>query len=124
MSTGSIKLMALGLMAGGLAGAGVISNQISASSGRNQLVYTDRAEDGMTREEALGVAAGAFRGIIVNYLWIRANDMKQAGKFYEAVDLAKTITRLQPRFPRVWAFHGWGLAYNHPVQTQPQEERL
>lgn len=123
MSTGSINLMALGLMTAGLTGAGLISNQISASSGRNQLVYTDRAEDGMTREEALGVAAGAFRGIVVNYLWIRANELKQAGKFYEAVDLAKTITRLQPRFPRVWAFHAWNLAYNISVQTQTQEER-
>ncbi len=123
MSTSSVKLLGIGLLAASLGGAGFISSQLSASSGRNQLVYTDRAEDAMSREEALGVAAGAFRGIVVNYLWIRANELKQAGKFYEAVDLAKTITRLQPRFPRVWAFHAWNLAYNISVQTQTQEER-
>jgi hypothetical protein len=65
----------------------------------------------------LGIAMGAFRGIFVNWLWMRANDLKEQGKYYEAVDLAKTITRLQPRFPRVWAFHAWNLAYNISVAT-------
>jgi hypothetical protein len=33
------------------------------------------------------------------------------------------ITKLQPRFPRVWAFHAWNLAYNISVETQTPEER-
>ncbi len=100
-----------------------LTTTIAASSGRHQLVYTDRAEDGMSRDEALGIAVGAFRGLFVNVLWMRAHELKQDGKFHEAVDLARTITRLQPRFPRVWAFHAWNLAYNISVATNTPQER-
>jgi hypothetical protein len=120
---GIVQLFALLVVLAGLAGSAVLTLAISGSVGRNQLVYTTRAEGSMTREEALGIAAGAFRGMFVNMLWIRANELKQDGKYWEAVDLARTITRLQPRFPRVWAFHAWNLSYNISVTTQTPEER-
>ncbi len=106
-----------------LAASAVLGTQIASSTGRNRLVYADAAEDGDPKTVSLGIALGAFRGLFVNYLWIRANDLKQEGKYYEAVDLAKTITRLQPRFPKVWQFHAWNLAYNISVATQTPEER-
>src|SRR5690606_16019333 len=33
------------------------------------------------------------------------------------------ITTLQPRFPQVWAFHAWNMAYNISVTTHTPEER-
>ena len=123
MSAFRVQLVALVILIAGLVSACLLTIELSSSAGQNQLVYTDRAEEGMTREEAIGIASGAFRGLVVNWLWLRANDLKQEGKFHEAVDLAKTITKLQPRFPRVWAFHGWNLAYNISVATQTPEER-
>jgi hypothetical protein len=110
-------------MVAGLLLSTLLTVRIAGSIGRNQLVYTSRAESSMTREEALGIAAGAFRGMFVNFLWLRAQDLKQDGKYWEAVDLARTITRLQPRYPRVWAFHAWNLSYNISVTTQTPEER-
>lgn len=115
--------VALGVFSVCVAISVVLTQFLAASAGRNQLTYTDRIENSMTREEALGVAAGAFRGLFVNWLWIRANNLKQDGKYYEAVDLSRTITRLQPRFPRVWVFHAWNLAYNISVAAQTREER-
>lgn len=106
-----------------LAASAVLGTQIAASTGRHRLVYADSAESGDPPAVALGIAMGAFRGLFVNYLWIRANDLKEAGKYYEAVDLAKNITRLQPRFPKVWQFHAWNLAYNISVVTQTPQER-
>lgn len=120
---GLIQLVALGVMAAALLLSTLLTVRIAGSMGRNQLVYTSQAEASMTREEALGIASGAFRGMFVNFLWLRAQDLKQDGKYWEAVDLARTITRLQPRFPRVWAFHAWNLAYNISVTTQTPEER-
>ncbi|MBL8990337.1 MAG: hypothetical protein JNJ48_02020 [Phycisphaerae bacterium] len=117
------QLVASIALAVSLAASGLLTVRIASSAGRNQLTYTGKAEEGMTREEALGVALGAFRGLFVNWLWIRANELKEAGKYYEAVDLARSITRLQPRFPRVWAFHAWNLAYNISVATQTAGER-
>jgi hypothetical protein len=115
---GALICLTLGLLA-----STFFTVRLAASSGRHQLVYTTQVEQGMTREEALGIAAGAFRGLFVNMLWIRAHNLKQDGKFWEASDLARTITRLQPRFPRAWAFHAWNLAYNISVATQTPRER-
>jgi hypothetical protein len=106
-----------------LGASAVLATQIAASVGRNRLVYSEKAETGDPPQVALGIAMGAFRGMFVNWLWIRANDLKEEGKYFEAVDLAKTITRLQPRFPKVWQFHAWNLAYNISVATQTPEER-
>jgi hypothetical protein len=117
------QLIAAGVMAVAFAVSGVLAVQINASSGRNRLVYTEVAEQGDPPEVALGIAMGAFRGIFVNYLWMRANDLKEEGKYWEAIELSKAITRLQPRFPRVWVFHAWNMAYNISVKTQTPEER-
>lgn len=100
-----------------------MSFAIESSASRNKLVYTDAQSDSDRPEVSLGMAMGAFRGLFVNYLWIRANELKEEGKYYEAVDLARAITRLQPRFPRVWVFHAWNLAYNISVATQTDRER-
>ena len=119
----NIQLAAIGFLILFLCAQGMVAMSVAASIGRNKLVYADSAEKGDPPEVGLGIAMGAFRGVFVNFLWIRANTLKEAGKYYEAIDLAKTITRLQPRFPRVWAFHAWNLAYNISVATQTREER-
>lgn len=103
--------------------SGVMAVDLTGYAGAARLTYTDRAEEGQPPEVSLGIAMGAFRGIFVNFLWIRANDMKEAGKFYEAMQLATAITKLQPRFPRVWVFHAWNMAYNISVTTQTPQER-
>jgi hypothetical protein len=118
-----IQSVAACVIALSLGASMLLTPAIAASAGRHRLVYTDTAEASESPMVALGVAFGAFRGLFVNYLWIRANEMKEAGNYYEAVDLANAITKLQPRFPRVWAFHAWNLAYNISVATKTDKER-
>jgi hypothetical protein len=70
------------------------------------------------------VAMGAFRGLVVDILWIRADKLKENGQYFDAKQLADWITTLQPRFPDVWDFQAWNMAYNISVampNTQPQE---
>ena len=70
------------------------------------------------------VAMGAFRGLVVDILWMRADKLKEEGQFFDAKQLAEWITVLQPRFATVWIFHGWNMAYNISVavpNTQPEE---
>ncbi|MCB9837917.1 MAG: hypothetical protein H6813_01130 [Phycisphaeraceae bacterium] len=100
-----------------------LSPTIATEAGRAQLVYSDTAQEGDPPEIALAIAMGAFRGLFVNILWIRAEDLKEEGRFYESIELARAITRLQPRFPRVWGFHAWNLAYNISVSTDTAAER-
>lgn len=118
-----IQFVACVVLALGLTASGMMAPRLTASMGRHRLVYTDTAERGQPPEVTLGIAMGAFRGLFVNYLWIRANDLKEAGKYYEAVQLSEAITKLQPRFPRVWIFHAWNMAYNISVTTQTSQER-
>jgi hypothetical protein len=67
---------------------------------------------------------GAFRGLVVDILWLRADKLKEEGQFFDAKQLAEWITVMQPRFAAVWDFHGWNMAYNISVavpNTQPEE---
>jgi hypothetical protein len=70
------------------------------------------------------VATGAFRGLVVDALWMRADKLKDEGQFFDARQLAEWITILQPRFASVWEFHAWNMAYNISVAipaTQPDQ---
>ncbi len=70
------------------------------------------------------VATGAFRGLVVDILWMRADTLKEEGQFFDARQLAEWITILQPRFASVWEFHAWNMAYNISVAipaTQPDQ---
>ena len=58
------------------------------------------------------VALGGFRGLLADYLWLRASDLQDEGRFFEVAQLADWITRLQPRYPEVWAYHAWNMTYN------------
>ena len=67
---------------------------------------------------------GAFRGLVVDILWMRADKLKEEGQFFDARQLAEWITKLQPRFAAVWEFHAWNMAYNISVAipaTQPEQ---
>lgn len=69
------------------------------------------------------VALGGFSGIIADALWIRAAKLQMDGKYFELVQLAEWITRLEPRFTEGWVYHAWNLAYNVSVMFKRPEDR-
>jgi hypothetical protein len=92
-----------------------------------------RAEMGLTRLQPLEnappvlafttVALGGFRGLISNMLWIRATQLQEDGKYFEMVQLADWITKLQPHFVTVWVHQAWNLAYNISVKFPDHQDR-
>ncbi len=88
-------------------------------------IHEDRVEMGLVSNEPLEnappslafatVAMGAFRGLVVDVLWIRADTLKEQGQFFDAKQLADWITIMQPRFATVWDFQAWNMAYNISV---------
>jgi hypothetical protein len=105
-----------------------------AGSGQMQKALNrDRERLGLTRMNALEnappvlafttVALGGFRGLIANALWIRANDLQNDDKFFEAAQLASWITDLEPSFTQVWLFQGWNMAYNISVKFKDYPDR-
>jgi hypothetical protein len=69
------------------------------------------------------VSMGALRGLVLDYLWIRALRLEEERKYHESSELARWITRMQPRFAGVWDFLSWNLAYNLSVAAQTPEEQ-
>src|SRR5205085_9942802 len=69
------------------------------------------------------VALGGFRGLIANALWIRANDLQDEGKYFEMVQLADWITKLQPHFTTVWIHQAWNMAYNISIKFNDPHDR-
>lgn len=68
------------------------------------------------------VALGGFRGLIANFLWIRMSNLQDQDKYFEMVQLADWITKLQPRLKQVWIHQAWNMAYNISVKfTEPQD---
>lgn len=63
------------------------------------------------------------RAPLVDYLWLRATKLKDEGRYFDAYQLAQWICEMQPKFPSVWAFQGWNMAYNISVTHQSAEER-
>src|SRR6516164_2318638 len=116
MNSRSKKILLLLLAAIFLVGGGWVQNSLNR----------DRETLGLTRAAVLEnappmlafttVALGGFRGLISNFLWIRANDLQQDDKFFEAAQLADWITKLEPTYAAVWVFQGWNMAYNISVK--------
>jgi hypothetical protein len=118
-----IQFGALGGFICTIAVAGSLLNPIINRADDARLRYTDVSIEGAPPIVVLGTAIGALRGLIVDYLWIKVNMMKEKGLFYEVMSDADLITKLQPRFGQVWSFHGHNMAYNISVMTDTPEER-
>ena len=69
------------------------------------------------------VALGGFRGLIANFLWIRATDMQENEKYFEMVQLSDWITKLQPQIATVWQHLAWNMSYNISVKFNDPHDR-
>jgi len=109
-----------------LIAAGIWLDYINLQREQMDLII-ERAENVPTTYVFATVATGAFRGLVVDVLWMRADKLKEQGQFFDAKQLAEWITTLQPRFASVWEFQAWNMAYNISVAippTQPDQRWL
>lgn len=117
------KILLLLLAALLLAGVSQLQNSLNR----------DRELLGLTRVQPLEnappvlafttVALGGFRGLISNLLWTRANDLQEAGKFFEMAQLADWITKLEPHYTQVWIFQAWNMGWNISVKFKDFPDR-
>ncbi len=69
------------------------------------------------------ILPGGLRALAFNYVWIQSQEKHQAGRHYDAKQLAELACQLMPSFPGVWSFHAWNMAWNISVTTHTAEER-
>jgi hypothetical protein len=104
--------------------AGTQLDYINSQRQELGLIINEAPENAPPSLAFVTVAMGAFRGLVVDILWMRADALKDQGQFFDARQLAEWITTLQPRFAAVWDFHSWNMAYNISVaipSSQPDE---
>jgi len=66
---------------------------------------------------------GGFRGMAIDLLWLRAIQAKNDARYYESVALFDLISRVQPRFERVWEYMAWDMAYNIGFEVDQQDDK-
>jgi hypothetical protein len=112
------------LMGSLLITAGVQLDYINSQRQKMKLIINEPLENAPPSLAFSTIAMGAFRGLVVDILWLRADRLKDEGQFFDAKQLAEWITTLQPRFASVWEFQAWNMAYNISVAipaSHPQE---
>jgi hypothetical protein len=117
------RLLILLLMA--IAVVGNHFTQASLNRLRNDLQITRLAplENAPPLLAFTTVALGGFRGLIANYLWMRAAEHQEHGRYFEMLSIAGWITKLQPTFHAVWNQQAWNMVYNIGPQLQDPHER-
>ena len=110
------KFIMLLLAAALLFGAGRTQNALNRDRDRLGLTHAATLQDAPPVLVFTTVALGGFRGLISNFLWMRADDLQQEDKYFEAAQLASWITDLEPHLPVVWVFQSWNMAYNISIK--------
>jgi len=119
-----ILLVCVITAAASLFGAAAQLDYINGQREKMKIIVNPAPENAPPSLAWATVAMGAFRGLIVDILWMRADKLKEEGQFFDARQLADWITTLQPRFAAVWEFQAWNMAYNISVTipaTQPEQ---
>jgi len=124
MSPRVIQLIALVGAAAILYGSSRFIPKINEGRADLNMYGRENVQESLPPEYAFAIQAfGAFRGLITNIAFIRAEQYKMEGRYYDAMQLASWICKLQPRFPSVWEFQSWNMAWNISVTTYTPEER-
>lgn len=117
----SILLLVLALAA--LGGAAWLNPRLTAQRVEKHLAAAAPTETMPPLLAFTTVTFGGFRGIVADFLWLRASDLQDRGQYFELVQLADWITKLEPRFTAVWSFQAWNMAYNISVLLGDPAER-
>ena len=73
--------------------------------------------------ELTAVMLGGFRGIAVDWLWLRIAALQDQGDYAAGVQLADWITQLDPESTETWVFHAWNMSDQFSSTMTTPEDR-
>lgn len=124
MRSGVVQVVAVLLCGALLYGASTFAPSINRGRAALNMLASEKPEENAPPEYAFAIQAlGAFRSLITDVAFIRAEEFKSQGRYYDAMQLHNWICKLQPRFPSVWEYCAWNMAWNISVTTYTPEER-
>ena len=86
-------------------------------------VASDKDNAATPYADVLQLAPGGLRAVALNYLWIRSQQLKDDGRFYDAKQVRELICLLMRYHPGAWNFLSWDMAWNISVATHTPQER-
>ena len=119
----ALVVLVLLVLAGALAGISKTQREMDRLRRTEKLVESAPFENAPPIVAFTTVALGGFRGLLADYLWLRASRLQEQGNYFELVQLASWIVKLQPRFTGATAFLAWNMAYNISVTFNDFEDR-
>ena len=118
-----LLLTVLGISGGLLVGIARIQTNMETIITEKKLMDTNMINDASPLVAFTTIALGSFRGLLVDYLWLRANRQQEEGQYFELRQLASWITQLQPRFTGATSHLAWNMAYNISVTFSFPQDR-
>ena len=118
------QLILLAVAAAALSGAAILYSPLETRARKFEIVVPGQTTAvSSPLQTLLTLAPGGLRAPIVAFLWIRVEELKEKGRFHEMRDLSDWICRFMPRYPGVWGYHAWNMAWNVSVMAHQKDER-
>ncbi|HEV2455921.1 MAG TPA: hypothetical protein VGY98_16775, partial [Verrucomicrobiae bacterium] len=123
MNSRAKKIIMLAMVAALLFASGRVQKSLNRDRDALGLTISQPLQDAPPVLAMTTQALGGFRGLISNFLWMRANDLQLNDQYFEAAQLADWITDLEPHFTQVWIYQAWNMAYNISVKFKDFGDR-
>jgi hypothetical protein len=118
-------LFVAALALGCLLGAGMAGRPLrhAREAGRGSPVPGAAGRGAPPMVELTTVMLSGFRGIVVDWLWLRIAALQDQGDYAASVQLADWITQLDPESTETWVFHAWNMADQFSSTMTTPEDR-
>ena len=104
-------------------GISATQRKLDSTISKHDLFFTGQINNAPPLVAFTTMALGSFRGLIADLLWLRAASLQEDKNYFEMVQLASWITKLQPRFAGATAYLAWNMAYNISVTCSLWQDR-
>ena len=118
-----IQAMWLLVAAALMASSAAVQVRLNQRSAAYELTTPEDLARNHPQVALLNIAPGGLRAPLVTYLWITADNYKNDGRYFDAMQLADLICTFQPHFEGVWYFHAWNMAWNISAASHNPHER-
>jgi len=120
------RLIQASAIAGALAaviGAAALVGPLNQIRQKSELLIDPQQIGTLPADISLVTQMGTLRGLAIVVGFGRAEELKQAGRFFELMQLSSWLCKLAPQFDKVWQYHAWNQAYNISVSEYTAEGR-
>lgn len=106
-----------------IVGAAALVPSLNAVRKQAQITLDPTTVKSLPPDVALMTKLGTLRALAIDVSMQRLEELKQESRFYELMQLSSFLCKLAPRYPSVWSYSAWNMAYNISVCQYTPEAR-